>query len=319
MGNGPHHHIDHSPKMDTNTVFLKSMPFTLPVGLDAWHRDNKPQPVLITLQVKNVTSIADAAATDDISKSLDYGKLYKTICRNLEDQKYYANLREVMELVAFAIPSVSVLALVAEVEVVLSKASLRAEGGFVYTFEQNPDRNSLKQYEKLEIRGIKCACIIGVNPHERREKQVVVVDLTFRGDSKEASTRSTEGRRIGEVAASVIAVEKPHQIVDTVVKVRCQTTLALWTPSATPSLFNPADCISTWGLTVHEQRVEGSSYHTIEALASAICKDLTMEWNIPEVEVSIEKPYAIPSIGAAGVRIRRRRSFYASSDFWQAR
>lgn len=41
-----------------------------------------------------------------------------------------------------------------------------------------------------------------------------------------------------------------------------------------------------------------------------------MDHSIPEVEISVEKPYAIPSIGAAGVCIRRRKSFYAKTDFW---
>lgn len=44
-----------------------------------------------------------------------------------------------------------------------------------------------------------------------------------------------------------------------------------------------------------------------------------MQWFISEVEVSVEKPYAIPSIGAAGVCIRRRKSFYEKMDFWKAK
>lgn len=56
--------------------------------------------------------------------------------------------------------------------------------------------------------------------------------------------------------------------------------------------------------------MEGSSFQTVEALANAICRDVMIDRHIPEIEVSIEKPYAIPSIGAAGVCIRRRRSFY---------
>jgi dihydroneopterin aldolase len=48
----------------------------------------------------------------------------------------------------------------------------------------------------------------------------------------------------------------------------------------------------------------------VEALANAVCKDVTVDYRIREIEVSVEKPYAIPSIGAAGVRIRRRRSFF---------
>lgn len=66
-------------------------------------------------------------------------------------------------------------------------------------------------------------------------------------------------------------------------------------------------------LTDHHQRVEESSYRTIEALANAICKDVILEYRVLDIEASVEKPYAIPSISAAGVQIRRRRSFYIGS------
>lgn len=255
--------------MDVNTVFLKDMPFMLSVGKDAWNRENKPQPVSITLRVNNVKSIHDAAASDDISQSLDYGKLYKNIQSKLGnpgDQHRFADIAKQV-LAAVEVPETS-----SSVEVDFPKAALRAEGGLRYTVNGDKDRDVTNVHKTLQILGIKCACIIGVNPHERREKQIVVVNLTFRGEYNTKDATAIE-----------IALDHYREIIEMVVKL-----------------------------------TEGSSYQTIEALTNLLCKQITMQWFISEVEVSVEKPYAIPSIGAAGVCIRRRRSFYEKTDFWKA-
>jgi dihydroneopterin aldolase len=35
--------------------------------------------------------------------------------------------------------------------------------------------------EEVQINGIQCHCIVGINPHERREKQAVMINLIFAG------------------------------------------------------------------------------------------------------------------------------------------
>lgn len=192
--------------MDVNTVFLKDMPFLLSVGKDAWNRENKPQPVRITLRVNNVKSIHDAAASDDVSRSLDYGKLYKSIQSKLGNpggQHCFSDIAKQV-LAAVEVPETS-----SSVEVDFPKAALRAEGGLRYTVNCDKERDVTNVHKTLQILGIKCACVIGVNPHERREKQIVVVSLTFRG------TYNT---------AVEIALYHYHEIIEMVVKV-CQLLL----------------------------------------------------------------------------------------------
>lgn len=194
-------------EMDVNTVFLKDMPFMLSVGKDAWNRENKPQPVSITLRVNNVKSIHDAAASDDISQSLDYGKLYKNIQSKLGnpgDQHRFADIAKQV-LAAVEVPETS-----SSVEVDFPKAALRAEGGLRYTVNGDKDRDVMNVHKTLQILGIKCACIIGVNPHERREKQIVVVNLTFRGEYNTKDATAIE-----------IALDHYREIIEMVVKV-CQ-------------------------------------------------------------------------------------------------
>ena len=64
------------------------------------------------------------------------------------------------------------------------------------------------------------------------------------------------------------------------------------------------------------QRVEGSAYQTVEALATAIAQIITINHNVGAVTVRVEKPNAIASIDAAGVQLRRTASFFRDKDFW---
>src|SRR6266487_2750626 len=63
-------------------IHLRNICLQLPVTTipDAWHRSGKPQPVTISIRLTYPTSlVAAAAATDDVSLTLDYGKLYRSI------------------------------------------------------------------------------------------------------------------------------------------------------------------------------------------------------------------------------------------------
>ncbi|KMQ41243.1 hypothetical protein A7C99_5985 [Trichophyton rubrum] len=71
------------------------------------------------------------------------------------------------------------------VDLHLPKAILRAERGLFCTLVTR--RRPVKEEDNfmdfdltVRIEGIRCACIIGVNPHEREDKQIVELALTFR-------------------------------------------------------------------------------------------------------------------------------------------
>jgi dihydroneopterin aldolase len=61
--------------------------------------------------------------------------------------------------------------------------------------------------------------------------------------------------------------------------------------------------------------VEGSAYQTIEALATAIARTVTINHNTGAVIVRVEKPNAISSIDAAGIQLRRTASFFREKTF----
>jgi FolB domain-containing protein len=214
--------------MDRNIIFLKDMQFMLSVGTDAWQRKGKVQPVHINVKVDQVEAIAEAALSDDVSKTLDYGKLYKRIQNELESQKGYENVEEVAKQVLLAItppvneaitPCVDVF-----LEIDLPKATLRAEGGLGYTINDTADPDI--SYKMVCIRGIKCACIIGVNLHERIQKQILIIDLTFRGDytsphhsSPDNNSPAMSIEPISEVSSVTLAANKYHEIIQDLVRV----------------------------------------------------------------------------------------------------
>ncbi|GIJ92459.1 hypothetical protein Asppvi_011441 [Aspergillus pseudoviridinutans] len=73
-----------------------------------------------------------------------------------------------------------------EVDLHLPKALLQAEQGVRYRCHallgRGPEgtESAVVTGEEFQIRNIRCHCIIGINPHERLEKQVVVVSLQFK-------------------------------------------------------------------------------------------------------------------------------------------
>lgn len=196
--------------MGSNTVFLKDMPFMLEVGKDAWLREGKVQPVNISLRV-NVSSIDEAATSDDVSKCLDYGKLYKDIQWNLKDSK----CADVQTLAWQVITSVEAKFTPVTSEITLPKAVRGAEGGIKHILEVKYGTEFDSYQETLHIRDVKCACIIGINQHERRHKQMVVVNATLRAHER---TPKWKGEA-PDFHRTWIVPEKSSLIIEAIVKV----------------------------------------------------------------------------------------------------
>lgn len=192
-----------------DAVLLSNLHFELAVGTDAWHRRGKPQPVAISLEIGSGVAIQNAAAGDDVSKALDYGKLYKLIFGKLTTSNaQFRDVRALHDAVRNCIAS----NVCVKMEISLPKALLRAEGGLTYASVEEYKDDYLLPIETLSIRGIRCACIIGVNPHERVEKQVVIVDVIFSEALESASNAAT---------AQKIPFDRYHAITTSVVEVCC--------------------------------------------------------------------------------------------------
>jgi len=170
-----------------DVIFLRNLHFELAVGPDAWNRRGKPQPVSISLEIGSAAAIQNAAAGDDVAKALDYGKLYKLIRGKLTtNSPQFRDMHTLHDAVRNCIAS----NVCVKAEIMLPKALLRAEGGLTYATAEEYKDDYVQSVETLTISGIRCACIIGVNPHERLEKQMVIVNLIFTEISEAAPNRA---------------------------------------------------------------------------------------------------------------------------------
>lgn len=241
-----------------DTVRLRNieLPLTAP---EAWHREGKSQPCTATLKL-SYSSIVGAADTDDVSLTLDYGKLFRRLQENVRTfvhptlspehpARHLVNLQggrcEEMQKAAFGQDPRVTAGIVAgagldildetaaavarrdnssisaeyaecEVELTFPKAILRAEHGLWYrsitAFGYTPAelRCPVVVEEEYRIDGIRCYAVLGVNSHERLEKQAVVVGLRFQGPgqqpwgSKIVETYQAVTRAVAEVCSCLV-------------------------------------------------------------------------------------------------------------------
>ena len=110
-----------------DTVILRDLKFDLAVGLDAWRRPGKLQPVLLTINLQPRPNFEAAALQDDVNLTLDYGKLYKNVQAIIKD-KQYGNIQGLILDLAKVIEGYKLL----NVDVELPKALLRVKEGLHY-------------------------------------------------------------------------------------------------------------------------------------------------------------------------------------------
>ncbi|KAL8797943.1 MAG: hypothetical protein Q9182_007089 [Xanthomendoza sp. 2 TL-2023] len=167
------------PQLDT--IYLRNLHISAVIGLDAWGRKDKVQPIVLNIRLKIDTT--SSATSDDINDTFSYGQMSKEITSQL-DGKVFSNLQHLITvLTTFAAfwPGEDT-----KLQALAPKALLRVEGGLEITHSiRKKDRyeeNGVPQVRHVDtrsfsIKGLKLACIIGVNKHERLVKQSVNVDL----------------------------------------------------------------------------------------------------------------------------------------------
>lgn len=247
-----------------DSVRLRDIELPLPAAPDAWHRPDKAQPCIASLKLSYSSAIA-SAAQDDVSLSLDYGKLFRRLeadIRNMADpsassehphhqmislggtqcedmrvstvgqdprvtagivancglglldetaagvqrmehvqQSPWNSFSGAGELPAKAEYPLGSEYGQCEVWLHMPKALLRAEEGLKYRsvtawgYKRRPERGEAVDpssralvvlEEEFRIEGIRSYCVLGVNPHERVEKQAVITSLVFEGPGQQA-------------------------------------------------------------------------------------------------------------------------------------
>ncbi|KAK0513248.1 hypothetical protein JMJ35_004234 [Cladonia borealis] len=171
-----------TPYLDT--ISLRELHTTAIIGPDAWNRLGKAQPLVLSLFLTLDTS--SAGASDDVNCTFSYGQMCKDVLAKIGGRDFH-NIHHLTSEIADLANTWPGETL--KITAMAPKALLRVDGGFgrdiVLRRKEIGQRRSLWDVNSNEwfIRGLNIACIIGVNEHERLEKQVVNIGLKMRGES----------------------------------------------------------------------------------------------------------------------------------------
>ena len=185
-----------SPTFKTlDTIFLQGLHIEVTLGTDAWNRPHKPQPII--LSVSFLMDTTSTGISDDISHTFSYGHVCSEVTGKL-DRRNFPSLDHLnTELASLAEDwPVEIL----KIATLAPKALLRVDtrsngtrGGLECKVVLRRPQSRMRGvrhpawciYSHVwTIAAIKPACIIGVNPHERLEKQIVCIELRIYGEQE---------------------------------------------------------------------------------------------------------------------------------------
>ena len=169
----------------SDVVYLRGLHVSAIVGEDAWHRANRPQPVVVNLSLH--TDVVLAGKMDDVSKTVNYGSLCKSVMAKIQDTRSFKSLEDLTDVITTMAFQSSDMASMIECTVLLPKASLLAEGvGASSSYERKLGGTQGNRMQiSIFVKKLRVTCIIGVNAHERVEKQTVVINMRFHSYSFE--------------------------------------------------------------------------------------------------------------------------------------
>jgi FolB domain-containing protein len=201
------------PTKHFDIISLRNLHTTAIIGPDAWARHDKPQPLILSLQLTIDTT--SAGTSDNVAHTFSYGQMSKDIVAKVERGDFMSIDHLTSEIASLADnwPGETL-----KITALAPHALLRVEGGFGRELMLRRRTIKIREFEQLVwyvdshewfMQGIKVACVIGVNMHERLEKQGVVVDLRTMGEGgkEEYSEQIREGgemwRRLGRRVCEV--------------------------------------------------------------------------------------------------------------------
>ncbi|KAF9977953.1 trifunctional dihydropteroate synthetase [Actinomortierella ambigua] len=181
--------VQGDPEHDTalpmhDKIVIKDLTVRNIIGVDGWER-SKRQPVIINLTV--YTSVSQAGDTDHLPYSIHYGVLCKTVEAHSEKTEFRS-----VEALADSIARVVIHKCHAPkitVRVDKPRALLHAASAGVEITRERADYSEeqltgkvvlpmrFKEPDTIFVKDLRLSCIIGVNPWEREEKQVVILNL----------------------------------------------------------------------------------------------------------------------------------------------
>ena len=179
-------------KKSDDIIHLRNLRLMAVIGEDAWDRPNVFQPIILSLQLYMERIFA--GVSDDIKDTFSYSQMSKQVVETVHERPF-----DNIDHVAWSVGRLfhKWPGNVVQLKVEAPKSILRVQGGMQklcvwYRKSTAPER--LFAAHAWVIDGLQIACIIGVNPHERLQKQIVSINLQFDGETETAACRKQMDR-----------------------------------------------------------------------------------------------------------------------------
>ena len=172
-----------------DVIALRNFHTTAVIGPDAWKRPGKPQPVVLSLKL--IIDTTAAGSSDEIAHTFSYGQMCKDV--NVLSDGHFRNVDDFLDSLTRIVLAKNWPGENLHISLTAPKALLRVEGGLGVEItlrkqwlEDGASRQQMWVCERQAwlVKQLKVACIIGVNPHERLEKQQVVITLEIGGENR---------------------------------------------------------------------------------------------------------------------------------------
>jgi dihydroneopterin aldolase len=159
-----------------DTIYLRQLSLTTTIAPgDVWSRTGKPTPVQLSVQLRLPSrALAAPASSDDVEETISYGILAKRLTGAIAAQKDgFGTLKHFAEFVRDeAMGLARGKNAEVDVEALLGEGLLLATGLGILLGTNA--KEGIMFVDELRV-----ACVVGVNPHERLQKQWVVINLTL--------------------------------------------------------------------------------------------------------------------------------------------
>jgi len=307
------HHLLSSRTPSPSLIHIRSIPFTLPLGLSCWGQPNIVQPVLISASVHFHSPFEAASRLDALdSGTVSYSVLAKEITEFVkvwEGGESWTGC--VVELVRGLMVALcgwdwnekkhesgvvdTEVVDVFEVGILLPKASMLGEGVSVKTMMRYESGRQVDYASRLELRRLRVSTLIGLRDYERKCRQQLIVTVVVDGwmDRKDQ-----------------------YVTLEMIVTKVCISSL----PPLSPPVY-PLSTLIHAAVINKSQTIEESSLQTLEALSHHIAQRILEFYIIPDqlssrsnasepswgphpqLRICLEKPNMVPCSEAPAVEI----------------
>ncbi|CAF0936671.1 unnamed protein product [Adineta ricciae] len=161
--------------MSDDLISISSLTLKAIVGSDSWGKA-KLQTILLSFSMR--TNISAAGKTDHLPYSIHYGTANKIVSEFVEN-KTFETIEDIAEGVCNVLLSEKLKGVWIKLRVEKPRELLRAETSGLEIIRSIPCDNVKSVADSMFVRNLSLLTIIGIHPWERKERQPVLLNMTF--------------------------------------------------------------------------------------------------------------------------------------------